>query len=358
MARKSAHKPNSDTTTDAWNVGVRVSVDRHGKTILDQLVADLLVALDRTGSINSAAKLVKVSYRHAWLVLNEANVNAGSPLFEATVGGSRGGGTRITDHGRKALHVFQQVQQHVGSAAAKSLTRLVRSTGQRPTVIHLAAAISLQEALAQALTEYTLARPTMDVRTMFGASDELADQILAGAAIDVFISANERHVGRLAKADLIDADSRCRLASNTLAVVGPRALVGIVRKPADLQTACAATLVAANPSCPLGECTAEFLKSANLVRPLKSRLQYAENSRAVVSSLRVCESQLGIVFESDVHNLTGFQTLFRIPSSKAAAIYEGAVLSNTIVRSEANALLTFLKSPPAQACFSRCGFVA
>jgi molybdate transport system substrate-binding protein len=333
-------------------------MDRRGQTILDQQVADLLVALDRTGSINAAAKLLQVSYRHAWLILNEANVNAGTPLFEATVGGSRGGGTRLTEHGRGALHIFQQVQRQVGTAAAKSLTRMIRSTGQRSTVVHLAAAISLQEALAQAITQYTLACPTMEVRTMFGGSDELADQLLAGAAIDVFVSANERHLARLAKAGLIDAASRYRLASNTLAVVGRPELVGTVHKPADLLAPRDVSIVVANPSCPLGECTAGFLKSAGLTRPLKSRLQYAENSRAVVSSLRASDARLGIVFESDATNLTGLPTLFKIPATQAQAVYRGAVLSNSAVAEEAKALLDFLKSPAAQACFRRCGLTA
>ncbi|MCC6493222.1 MAG: molybdate ABC transporter substrate-binding protein [Pirellulales bacterium] len=358
MAKRSVRNRSEGSLTEDWSVGVRVSVDRRGQTILDQQVADLLAALDRAGSINAAAKKVKTSYRHAWLMLNQANANAEAPLFEATVGGSRGGGTRLTDHGRNALAVFQQVQRQAGSAAAKALTRIVRSTLQQSAVVHVAAAISLQEALAQALTEYALLRPSTDVRTMFGASNELADQIIAGAAVDLFASANERHVARLAKAGLIDPKSRRRLASNTLAVVGLKELVGVVNKPADLRAQCESTIVVASPNCPLGECTAAFLASAGLSRPLKSRLQTVESSRAVVASLRADRSRLGIVFESDLHNLTGLQTLFAIDASKAKTNYEGAIVANSSVAGDAKALLDFLQSPAAQACFRRCGFVA
>jgi molybdenum ABC transporter molybdate-binding protein len=357
MARKKAPKQSHDLWTDHWSVGVRVSVDRLGETVLDQPVADLLIAIDRTGSISAAAKKVGISYRHAWLLLNAANVNAGRPLFGATVGGNRGGGTQLTDDGRNALAVFQQVKRHVGSAAAKSLPRIVRSTGHQPTVVHLAAAISLQEALAQALTEYALVRPTLVVRTMFGASNELADQILAGAEVDVFLSANEHQISRLTRAKLIAAKSRCKIASNSLTVVGPQELVGVVRKAADLKSLADAPIVVADPACPLGECTTNFLKSAGLIHSLKSRLRYAENSRAVVSSLRANALRIAVVFESDMQNLVRAKALFRIPAEDARTIYEGAVIARSIVMDEAAAILEFLKSRPAKACFKRCGFV-
>jgi molybdate transport system substrate-binding protein len=358
MTGKKARKRIDDLWTHDWNVNVRVSVDRRGETVLDQPVADLLIALDRTGSISAAAKKTGISYRHAWLLLNTANVNAGAPLFEATVGGTRGGGTQLTDYGRNALVVFQQIQRHVGSAAAKSLPRIVRSAGHEPTVVHLAAAISLQEALAQVLTDYALVRPTMVVRTMFGASNELADQILSGAEIDLFISANEHQISRLARAKLIASKSRRPIVSNSLAVVGPQEFVGVVRKPADLQSKTDSAIVIADPACPLGECTTNFLKSTGLVGSLKSRLQYAESSRAVVSSLRTNALRIAVVFESDIQNLIGAKALFRIPASRASTIYEGAVIARSTVMDEAAAVLQFLKSRRAKACFKRCGFVA
>ena len=189
-----------------WSVGVRVWVERRGQVVLGDGRADLLEAIGQRRSITAAAKAVGVSYRKAWNVVQEVNEAAGAPLVEAAVGGVQGGGARLTERGRMAVDVYRQLQLSLEASAASALGRLVAANGAATNgCVHVAAAISLQEALGQILSAFALQRPTVRVRAVYGPSNELASHALAGAPCSVFISAEGQEVDRLAAAGKVVA---------------------------------------------------------------------------------------------------------------------------------------------------------
>lgn len=357
MPRKKTSTTTNRLWSKDWSLGVNVWVESHGRKILEEPAADLLAVLDRTHSISAAAKSLGISYRHAWMLLQEAGENAAQPLVATAVGGRHGGGTQLTEHGQAALAAFQQVQAEVRRASIKALARLATPGARTSGVVRLAAAISLQEVIAHALSEYALLRPMAAVRTIYGASNELADQIAAGAAIDLFISAGSSEVRRLAKAGRVLQNTCCSLATNGLAIVGNAAFAGKLRKPADLRRFRDILVVVADPACPLGKCTADFLKREALAAPLKSQLQVVDNSRAVVAALQTQEARLGVIFSSDARSQSKLTTLVEIPINQAHTRYEGAVTAASDVASEAHELLQFLQSEAGQRCFRRCGFL-
>lgn len=169
-----------------WQVGVRVWVERNGETILGDGRAELLAEIERTHSISAAARSLGISYRHAWKLVQEANAAAGEPLVTAAVGGHRGGGAQLTPRGKLSLEVFEQLRGQVRDTAAGMLQKILTPADARST-LHLAAAISLQEAIGQLLAEYALRQPAVRVRAVYGASNELAEHILAGAPCDFFV---------------------------------------------------------------------------------------------------------------------------------------------------------------------------
>jgi molybdate transport system substrate-binding protein len=349
--------PNTNWSSE-WSVEVRVRVERRGKTVLDERSADLLAALDRTESISAGARALGVSYRHAWLLIQEVNAAGGRPLTEASVGGQRGGGARLTEYGRAALSVFEGLQESLRDSAFKVLPKVLARTTHDHAVIHLFAAISLQEVVAQLLADYALLRPTVSIRAVFGASNELAEQILSGSSADVFISANRDQIDRLASSGMIRRGSRSILARNGLAAVASKGFHCVVRKPTDLSESSADRIIVADPACPLGKCTADFLRSAGIYDELRPRLLEVDNSRAVVSALRRSRSGLGLIFSSDVSNAPGLRTLFQVPANKVTASYVGAVTSDSRSASEAAAVLDFFGSKKAQSCFRRFGFLS
>lgn len=71
----------------------------------------LLDAIDRIGSINSAARHVGLSYKGAWEMLERANSLSPRVLVETATGGQHGGGTRLTATGNKLLSLFRRIQE-------------------------------------------------------------------------------------------------------------------------------------------------------------------------------------------------------------------------------------------------------
>jgi molybdate transport system regulatory protein len=70
---------------------------------------ELLEHIDATGSINAAAKEMKMSYKAAWERINGMNALADFPLIERTTGGRGGGGTKLTPYARELIATFHRL---------------------------------------------------------------------------------------------------------------------------------------------------------------------------------------------------------------------------------------------------------
>lgn len=88
--------------------------------------ADLLMAIGRTGSISAAARELTMSYRRAWLLVEEMNRCFTQPLVETATGGARGGGAGVTDFGRNVLARYQRMQK-IADEAIDNDMRYLRS---------------------------------------------------------------------------------------------------------------------------------------------------------------------------------------------------------------------------------------
>lgn len=71
----------------------------------------LLQAIERTGSINSAAQLLGIQYKSAWQKLDQINNLLPYPLVDKRTGGSGGGGSVLTEEGRKLLRQVAALQK-------------------------------------------------------------------------------------------------------------------------------------------------------------------------------------------------------------------------------------------------------
>ncbi|HVI89098.1 MAG TPA: ModE family transcriptional regulator [Dongiaceae bacterium] len=84
----------------------------------------LLQLIDDLGSISAAGRAMKMSYRRAWLLVEEVNASFDHPLVEKAPGGAGGGGAALTPAGHSVLHCLDELDQAVGTAAATALARL------------------------------------------------------------------------------------------------------------------------------------------------------------------------------------------------------------------------------------------
>ena len=76
---------------------------------LDSRMIALLKAIAQSGSINQAAKQTGLSYKGAWQMIERANNLAPKVLITTVTGGSKGGGTCLTDAGKSLLQLFTRI---------------------------------------------------------------------------------------------------------------------------------------------------------------------------------------------------------------------------------------------------------
>jgi molybdate transport system regulatory protein len=87
-------------------VGGRVWVEKDGRTYLAWGRVVLLERIEQCGSISAAARSMGISYRHAWLLVEQTNALAPAPLVVAQKGGKKGGGASLTQEGKQAVQGF------------------------------------------------------------------------------------------------------------------------------------------------------------------------------------------------------------------------------------------------------------
>ena len=88
----------------------------------------LLEHIEATGSLSQAARELGMSYRRAWLLLDDVNRMFTDPATTASVGGSGGGGARLTDLGREIVKAYREIED----AAEKAAERAHRMARQLP----------------------------------------------------------------------------------------------------------------------------------------------------------------------------------------------------------------------------------
>ena len=71
---------------------------------------DLLALVGKTGSIRVAAERMGMSYMRAWTLIRTMNACFKEPLVIAVRGGRTGGGAELTETGRRALALYQQME--------------------------------------------------------------------------------------------------------------------------------------------------------------------------------------------------------------------------------------------------------
>lgn len=339
---------------EGWGIGLRVWIERAGQSILGPGRLELLETIDRLHSISAAARQLRMSYRHAWELVQGINESAGEPLITTATGGVRGGGAQLTSLGRWAIAAFRQVQASLRQSAAGLTARLGEDAA--PATLHVAAAMSLEEVVGQLLTDFSLQSPRVRVRAIYGASDELADHLLAGAPGDLFLTADPHQLDRLQAADLFQRERQVALAENGLAAIGAADGAIAVRRPADL-AAGAWRIALADPNCPLGGYTRAYLEERELYADLRPRAVWVENSRAALAAVRAGQADLALVYSSDAACASGCRALFTVRRLSVPIRYCGAVLGRGSASGPAERLLAFLTSPAAAQRFRRCGFL-
>ena len=86
----------------------------------------LLEAIDRTGSISAAGRAHGMSYRRAWLLVDELNRLFAAPLVSAHHGGAKGGGAALTQEGRRIVTLYRGAEAKMHAAGQQDIDAIER----------------------------------------------------------------------------------------------------------------------------------------------------------------------------------------------------------------------------------------
>jgi len=129
------HKQTADArSTDGVdlrpNLTIRVNLGEYGSLGPGKIA--LMEHISKCGSITSAGREMGMSYRRAWLLVDEINHMFREPLVEKQLGGAGGGGARLTKLGRDVVGRYRSIEGAAAMASAADLRALKASLPTKP----------------------------------------------------------------------------------------------------------------------------------------------------------------------------------------------------------------------------------
>jgi molybdate transport system regulatory protein len=90
---------------------------------------ELLAQIAETGSIAAAGRIMGMSYKRAWALVEEMNAAFRTPLVLSVRGGAGGGGAALSDVGLTVLAAYSDLLVAVDAAAAPGIARIAAELG-------------------------------------------------------------------------------------------------------------------------------------------------------------------------------------------------------------------------------------
>jgi molybdate transport system regulatory protein len=111
---------------------IRFRVDFNDRCSIGVGKIRLLEAVEHTGSLSQAAREVAMSYRRAWLLMDSMNAEFDTPVISASVGGSGGGGAKVTSFGRELIAAYRSLETQLTPLTADCMSRVAaHAVGRR-----------------------------------------------------------------------------------------------------------------------------------------------------------------------------------------------------------------------------------
>jgi molybdate transport system substrate-binding protein len=252
---------------------------------------------------------------------------------------------RLVSAGLMLLSAFL-VEAHAENAGAKTVT--------------IFAAASLKNALDDAAKSQE--QKTGDrVVISYAASSALAKQIEQGAPADVFISADLDWMDYVQKKNLIKTDTRFNLLGNRLVLIAPASSTTTLKIANGFPLAAALGtnhIAMANvKAVPAGKYGLAALEKLGVWKDVEPKVAQADNVRAALALVAQGEAPLGIVYETDAAAEPKVKIVDIFPDDTHPPIIYPIAITATAKNSDAaKAFVDYLKTPDAQAFFTKQGF--
>jgi molybdate transport system substrate-binding protein len=220
------------------------------------------------------------------------------------------------------------------------------------------AAVSLTNALDEIGTAYTQQTGGL-AKFSYASSSMLARQIEAGAAADVFFSADTEWMDYVQSRNLIKPGSRSNLLTNTLVLIAPkdsRAQLDIEPGFDLLGALGGERLSMGDPdSVPAGKYARSALMTLGVWNSVADHIVRADNVRAALAFVGRGECPLGIVYETDALVDRNVRVVATFPeASHSPIVYPAAITMRG--GADAKKFLEFVRGPSAREVFEKYGF--
>jgi molybdate transport system substrate-binding protein len=261
----------------------------------------------------------------------------------------------------------------VGSGLLLSIARPARASSPtgasftaEKTELTIYAAASTRDAMNAIQKRYAEIAPSVELFFNFGSSGDLARQIIAAAKADVFFSADEKEMDRVAAEKLVLDGTRRDLLSNQLVVIEPvdseHPEASIFTKPftpSQLARPEVKLLSLANvDTVPAGRYAKAWLEKTETWKDVSGRVLPGVDVRAALGAVEAAGAQAGIVYKTDVARSRKARIVFAVPLEEGPKItYPVAVIAGRSAEREARAFVDYIASPKARASFEGFGFV-
>ncbi|WP_062303892.1 molybdate ABC transporter substrate-binding protein [Demequina subtropica] len=236
----------------------------------------------------------------------------------------------------------------LGVACAAALSACAADAAEGDTLTVLAAA-SLAEVLEPIAASFEDEHPGVDVIASYAGSSDLAAQILEGAPADVFASADEATMDKVA--DLVTG-TPVVFATNTLTIAVPSGNPAVVATLADLADPGIVSVICA-PQVPCGTATASLAALAGVTLTPASE---EANVTDVLGKVASGQADAGIVYVTDVARSEGVEA---VPIEGAEAVvnrYPAAALASSDTPELATAFVDHLSGEAAREALAAAGF--
>lgn len=228
----------------------------------------------------------------------------------------------------------------------------------RPAPLLVSAAVSLTEALTECARSFE--RTTgHQVSLNFGASNALARQIVNGAPVDVFVSADEAQMAFVAQRGGLLPGTRRPIAGNALAIVTTGDDVQRWRDPSTLASREVRRVAMGDPrAVPAGVYAKQWLERIGLWRAVESKVIPSGSVRAALAAVAGGAVDTAIVYRTDVRAVRGVSIVYEVTGEHAQAIvYPAAVTSQARDVELARRFIEFLRSAEGQKILVSHGFL-
>lgn len=243
---------------------------------------------------------------------------------------------------------------HLPRLAALALAGLLSLAAQAADVT-VSAAASLTNALRDIAPLFEAAHPGTKLQLNFGASGALLAQIIKGAPVDVFVSADQETMDQAQAQGLVKPAQRRDVVSNTLVVIVPAAAASVPKSLADLTTQ-ARIAIGLPASVPVGRYTKGVLEQASLWAAIEPRMIGAHTVRQALDYVARAEVDAGFVYATDAALMPGkVKVAFTVPTPRPV-LYPVATLATAPNAAGGQKFVDFLFTPPAQAVLATYGF--